>query len=105
VGDDANVLGHDADHVLFAYDYPLLSVFWSIFVFFGCVLWVITVLYVMVDIFRSQDLGGVAKAAWLFFVIIAPFLGVLVYLTARGDEMATRAMANAEARNAASHAT
>ena len=90
--------------MLFAYDYPLLSIFWTLFVFAACVLWVATVFYAMVDIFRSHDLSGVAKAAWLFFVIIAPFLGVLVYLTARGDEMATRAMAKAEARNAASHA-
>jgi uncharacterized membrane protein len=84
--------------MLFAYDYPLLSVFWTLFVFAACVLWVMTVLYAMVDIFRSHDLSGVAKAAWLLFVIIAPFLGVLVYLTARGDGMARRAMTRAEDR-------
>ena len=92
--------------MLFAYDYPLMSVFWTLFVFAACVLWVLTVLYAMVDIFRSHDLSGVAKAAWLFFVIIAPFLGVLVYLTAHGDDMARRsmdrAMDSAEARNVGS---
>jgi uncharacterized membrane protein len=84
--------------MLFAYDYPLLSVFWTLFVFAACVLWVMTVLYAMVGIFRSHDLSGLAKAAWLLFVIIAPFLGVLVYLTARGDDMARRAMTRAEDR-------
>ena len=84
--------------MLFAYDYPLMNVFWTLFVFAACVLWVMTVFYAMVDIFRSHDLSGIAKAAWLFFVIIAPFLGVLVYLTARGDSMARRAMTRAEDR-------
>ena len=84
--------------MLFAYDYPLLGVFWTVFVFVACVLWVMTVLFAMVDIFRSPGLGGVAKAAWLLFVIVAPFLGVLVYLTAHGDDLVRRSMAKSEAQ-------
>ena len=74
-----------------------MGVFWTMFVFVAGVLWVMTVLFAIVDIFRSH-ISGVAKAAWLLFVIIAPFLGVLVYLTAHGDDMARRSMTKAEDR-------
>ena len=50
----------------------------------------------IVDIFRSDDLGGFAKAIWLIFVIIIPWLGVLVYILARGDGMTKRDMAQAQ---------
>ena len=60
-----------------------------------------TVFHVILDIFRSRDMGGVAKAVWLLFVIILPFLGTLIYLLARGDKMTRHAVADAEARDAA----
>jgi hypothetical protein len=47
-----------------------------------------TLFHVIAAIFRSRDIGGLAKAAWLIFVIFLPFLGVFVYLIARGDSMA-----------------
>jgi hypothetical protein len=50
---------------------------------------------VFIDIFRSRDIGGGAKALWCIFVIILPFLGVFVYLIARGGKMHERAAADA----------
>jgi Short C-terminal domain/Phospholipase_D-nuclease N-terminal len=84
-----------------AYDYPVLGVFWSILVFFLWVMWFFLLFRVIGDIFRSHDLSGWAKAAWLIFVLVVPFLGVLVYVIARGDEMGQRDIASAQAQNQA----
>ena len=84
-----------------AYDYPLLGVFWSMLVFFLWVVWILALFHVFGDIFRSRDLGGIAKAGWLIFVVVLPFLGVFVYLVARGDKMAEHAAERAEAQQAA----
>jgi hypothetical protein len=84
-----------------AYDYPVLGVFWSIFVFFLWIMWFFLLFRVIADIFRSDDLGGWAKAAWLIFVLVVPFLGVFVYVIARGDEMGRRDLAQAQARDQA----
>ena len=84
-----------------AYDYPLLGVFWSMLVFFLWVVWILALFHVFGDIFRSRDLGGIAKAGWLIFVVLLPFLGVFVYLVARGDKMAKHAAERAEAQQAA----
>jgi hypothetical protein len=61
------------------------------FMFFVFILWIWLLIAVFMDIFRSHDLGGWAKAIWVFFIIILPFLGVLVYLIARGGKMHERA--------------
>ena len=74
-----------------AYNYPILSVIWMMFMFFVFVLWIWLLISVFMDIFRSPDLGGGMKAVWVFFIIILPFLGVLVYLIARGGKMHERA--------------
>ena len=74
---------------MFGYDYPLLGVFWSMFVFFLWIAWIVILFRVIFDIFRSHDMGGWGKALWVIFVIVAPFLGVFVYLIARGHSMAT----------------
>ncbi len=71
--------------------YPLLNIFWSIFIFFLWVVWIWLLIMVFIDIFRSHDLSGWAKALWVLFVVIIPFLGVLVYLIARGGKMHERA--------------
>jgi UPF0716 family protein affecting phage T7 exclusion len=71
--------------------YPLLNIFWSIFIFFLWVIWIWILIMVFIDIFRSHDLSGWAKALWVLFVVILPFLGVLVYLIARGGKMHERA--------------
>jgi hypothetical protein len=75
---------------MLAYDYPILGLFWSMFIFFLWVAWLILLFRVFVDIFRSDDLRGFSKALWSIFVILAPFLGVFVYLLARGKSMTQR---------------
>ena len=85
---------------MFAYDFPLLGVFWSMFIIFIWVLWFFLLFRVFVDIFRSHDLGGFAKVLWLIFVIFLPFLGVFVYLIARGRSMNERDIARARQNEA-----
>lgn len=75
--------------------YPLLDLFLTMLWFFLLVLWVFLLVRVIIDIFRSQDMGGWAKAAWLVFVVVLPFLGVLVYLVARGGTMTQREVGQA----------
>jgi len=73
------------------YDYPLLGVFWTMLEIFLFVIWIWLLIMVFMDIFRSHDMGGLAKALWVIFIIILPFLGVFVYLIARGGKMHERA--------------
>src|SRR6266516_6587807 len=73
-----------------ATDYPLLNAFWTIFWVFIWILWIFLLIRILMDIFRSDDLSGWAKALWTIFIIILPFLGVFVYLIARGGGMAHR---------------
>jgi ABC-type multidrug transport system fused ATPase/permease subunit len=82
---------------MLAYTYPLLDFLWTMAEIFFFILWIWLAIMVFVDIFRSHDMGGLAKAIWVLFVIILPFLGVLVYLIARGGGMHERA-ANQAAR-------
>jgi ABC-type multidrug transport system fused ATPase/permease subunit len=82
-----------------AYSYPLLGAFWTMLEFFLFIIWIIILFRVIVDIFRSHDLGGGGKALWLILVIILPFLGVLIYLIARGKEMGERDVQEAQARD------
>jgi len=78
--------------MLFAtYQYPILDFFLTMLYFFLFVIWIWLLIMVFVDIFRSHDMGGVAKALWVIFIIILPFLGVFVYLIARGGKMHERA--------------
>ena len=76
-----------------SYSYPLLGAFWTILEIFLWVLWIWVLIYVFIDIFRSHDLSGWAKALWFIFVLFIPLIGVLVYLIARGDSMQERAAA------------
>jgi hypothetical protein len=76
---------------MLAYTYPLLSIFWTMLEFFLFFLWIWLLIVIFSDIFRSHDLGGFAKAMWVLFVIIIPYVGVLVYLIARGGSMHERA--------------
>ena len=75
---------------MFAYIFPFFGIFWSMFYLYIWVMLLILLFKVFADIFRSTDLGGLAKAGWLLFVIVVPFVGILVYVIARGDSMATR---------------
>jgi hypothetical protein len=79
-------------------DYPLLNTFLTMLWFFLWVMWLFLVFRVVIDVFRDDNLGGWGKAGWLIFVLILPFLGVLVYLIARGAGMGSRAVADAQAR-------
>ena len=84
---------------MLAYTYPLLGAFWTMLEFFLFIIWIIILFRVIVDIFRSRDLGGWGKALWLILVIVLPFLGVLIYLIARGKEMGERDVQEAQARD------
>ena len=86
---------------MLAYTYPLLSIFWTMLEFFIFILWIWLLIYIFMDIFRSHDMGGLAKAIWVLFVIILPFLGIFVYLVARGGKMHERAAEAAQSQQQA----
>ena len=79
-----------------SYSYPLLGAFWTIFLIFLWVIWIWVLIWVFIDIFRSQDLSGWAKALWFLFVLFIPLIGVVVYLIARGGSMNERAARQAQ---------
>ena len=81
--------------VLASSSYPLLNLFWTMFIFFLWVIWIWILIMVFIDIFRSHDLSGGAKALWFLFVLFIPLIGVLVYLIARGSSMQERAQQDA----------
>ena len=62
--------------MVLAYDFPLLATFWAMFIFFLWIVWLLLLFRTVMDIFRSDDLGGFAKFVWLLVVVIAPYLGV-----------------------------
>jgi type VI protein secretion system component VasK len=82
-------------------NYPLLNLFWTMLWLFLWILWLFLLFRIILDIFRSNDLGGWGKAAWLIFIIVLPFLGVLVYLIVRGRSMADRDQRQAKDADAA----
>lgn len=86
---------------MLAYDYPLLGIMWTLFVVFLWVAWIFLLIRVFGDIFRSQDMGGWSKALWSLFVILFPYLGVFVYLIARGGGMVNRDVEVAQAQEQA----
>jgi hypothetical protein len=87
--------------VLIATDYPFLNILWTMIVFFFWVIWIWIVITVLIDIFRRHDIGGWAKAAWVVFVVILPWLGVLVYLIVEHDGMRERGTRQAQAQQQA----
>ena len=70
-----------------SYSYPILGVFWTILMVFLWVIWFWILITIIIDIFRSHDLSGWAKALWFVFILFLPLIGVLVYLIARGGKM------------------
>ena len=70
---------------MLAYTYPLADLFGTMLGFFLLIIWFWLLIIVFSDIFRSHDLGGGAKALWVIFVIILPFLGIFVYLIAEAE--------------------
>jgi len=85
-------------------NYPLLDVFLSMVYFFCWILWIFLLFWIIMDIFRSHDMSGWGKAAWLIFVIFVPLFGVLTYLIVRGRSMSERQQQDAEARDQAARA-
>ena len=83
-----------------AADYPFLDVFWTMILFFFWVAWIYILVVVLSDVFRRHDTSGWGKAAWCVFLIVLPFLGVLVYLIAQGKEMGERRVADVKAAQA-----
>jgi hypothetical protein len=80
------------------------EVFLSFLWFAMFFIWIYLLILVFSDIFRSHDLGGFAKFLWVLFVIILPYLGVFVYLIARGHKMGEHAVEAAKAQDAANRA-
>ena len=78
------------------YNYPILDFFWTIFEIFLWVIWIWILIWIFIDIFRSQDLSGWGKALWFLFVLFIPLIGVLVYLIVRGGSMHERAVQQAQ---------
>ena len=76
--------------MVLAADYPLLDAFWTIMIVFFWVLWFWLLITVFADLFRRHDMSGWVKALWVIFVIVLPYIGVLIYLIANGRHMAER---------------
>ncbi|MCG3043169.1 SHOCT domain-containing protein [Streptomyces sp. S1A] len=83
-------------YLYMAYDYPVLGAFLTFLWFFLWVVWLILLFKVINDVFRDHELSGWGKASWLVFVVVLPYLGVLVYLVARGKGMSEREMRRAK---------
>lgn len=81
-------------------NYPLLDTFLTMLWFFLWILWLFLLFRVVVDVFRDDNLSGWGKAGWLIFVLILPYLGVLVYLIARGGQMGARDVSAAQQQQA-----
>ena len=87
--------------MVIAADYPFMDVLWSMIIFFFWVIWIWIVITVLIDVFRRHDIGGFAKAAWVIFVVILPWLGVLIYLIAEHDGMRERSIKQAQSQQQA----
>jgi len=85
---------------MLAYDYPILGIFWTMLMLFVWISWLFIFFHVVIDIFRSHDIGGWGKAGWFLLVVLLPLLGVLIYVLARGDSMRERDLALARSRQA-----
>ena len=85
-------------------DFGLGEVFISMFWFMILVAWIMLLFHVLGDIFRDRELSGGLKAVWCIFIILLPWLGVLVYLIARGRSMNERSVQQAQASDAAMRA-
>jgi hypothetical protein len=77
-------------NLIAASNYPFLNILWTTLIFFAWVIFIWIAITVLIDVFRRKDLSGWAKAAWVVFVVIIPWIGVLVYLIVNHDGMAER---------------
>jgi hypothetical protein len=72
--------------------YPLLDVFLTMLWFFLWVLWIFLVIWVLIDVFRNDKIGGWGKAGWTVLVVFLPLIGVLIYTVIHGQEMTERGL-------------
>ena len=72
---------------------PLFNLFWTMFMLFMWIIWFWLLITIFADIFRNKEMNGWVKAIWTLFVIILPFLGVLIYIIVNGNSMQERQMA------------
>jgi hypothetical protein len=86
--------------MVIAADYPFLDILGSMLIFFAWVIWFWMLIRVLMDVFRRHDLSGWGKAGWSLFMIVLPFLGVLIYLIAHGQDMGKRDVELARASRA-----
>lgn len=70
--------------------YPLLNAMWTMFIFFAWIIWLWLLFTVFADLFRRKDVSGWGKAGWTVFLLVLPFIGVLVYLIGQGSAMGQR---------------
>jgi Phospholipase_D-nuclease N-terminal len=84
--------------MVFAADYPFLDVLWTMIIFFAWVVYIWMIVVLFTDVFRRRDIGGWAKGAWIIFMIVLPFVGVLAYLIAQHDGIAQRNLEAAQAQ-------
>jgi uncharacterized membrane protein YcjF (UPF0283 family) len=82
-------------------DFPFLEVLWTMILFFAWVIYIWIGITVLTDVFRRHDISGWGKAAWTVFIIVVPFLGVLVYLIAQHEGMRERNTKQAQAEQQA----
>ena len=86
--------------MVIASSYPFLNIFWDILIFFAWVIFIWIAITVLIDVFRRDDISGWGKAAWTVFVVIIPWIGVLVYLIANHQGMADRRVKEVQASQA-----
>ena len=84
--------------MVIAADYPFMDLLWSMIIFFAWVAWIWILIVILTDVFRRHDIGGWTKAVWTIFLVVIPFLGVLVYLVAQHDGMAERQQKDVQAQ-------
>jgi hypothetical protein len=84
--------------LVIAADYPFMDLLWSMIIFFAWVAWIWILIVILTDVFRRHDIGGWTKALWTIFLVVIPFLGVLVYLVAQHDGMAERQQKDVQAQ-------
>jgi hypothetical protein len=73
-----------------ASNYPFLDILWTTLIFFAWVIFIWIAITVLIDVFRRKDLSGWGKAGWTIFIVLIPWIGVLVYLIVNHDGMADR---------------
>ena len=86
---------------MLAYDYPLLDVFMTLLFIALFIVWLILLVHVLGDLFRDDEESGWAKAAWVLFLVVFPYIGVLAYIVARGHGMGMRTLERAQAQDQA----